>query len=350
MFNKERSYLGIDVGTDNIKLVELKDEAGRPKLVTYGFTDLSVRFGGDDLITNVERTAQILNRVCRKAKITGRKVVAALPVSSIFSSVINLTGIKTDSPKELEDTIKWEAKKVIPLPLEEMILDWKTLSSENEKVDGEIKVNRFLLTAAPQKLVQRYLELFKKTNLEIISLETEGFALVRSLVGGDKSAVMIVDVGGRMTNISVIKNSIPVLNRSIDTGGANFTQIISQGLKLDWDAAEQFKKDLSTIEQVSEFSSFQEVLNSLVHEIKYCFGLYQQENDALEEKIEKVILTGGSSLLPNFDVYLSKALNIKVFVGDPWARTIYPESLKPVLDKIGPKMAVAVGLAMREIE
>ena len=65
--------------------------------------------------------------------------------------------------------------------------------------------------------------------------------------------------------------------------------------------------------------------------------------------IEKVILAGGSSWLPNLTSFLSQTLNLRVFIGDPWARIMYPVELKPALNEIGPSYAVSVGLAMREI-
>jgi type IV pilus assembly protein PilM len=73
-------------------------------------------------------------------------------------------------------------------------------------------------------------------------------------------------------------------------------------------------------------------------------NLFESKN---KEKIEKIVLSGGSALLPNFDKYLSKLLNINVVIGDPWSRISYPVDLKPLLKNIGPRFAVAVGLAMR---
>jgi Tfp pilus assembly PilM family ATPase len=85
----------------------------------------------------------------------------------------------------------------------------------------------------------------------------------------------------------------------------------------------------------------------IVNEIKYAINLFQTKNN---KNTEKIILTGGSALMPNMSNYLAKILDMKVIVGDPWARISYPVDLKPLLNEIGPRMAVAVGLAMREIE
>jgi len=352
LFSKEMSYLGVDIGINNVKVVELKNENGRPKLVTYGFSDRIVGNEDTEFFDNIDAAVGMLRQVCKKARVKSNQVVAALPISAIFTSIINLPSLKkTDSKKEIDEAVKWEAKKVIPMSLEEMTLHYHPLpKSAKEQTDTDLSVNRFLLTAAPQVLVKKYLELFEKSNLKILSLETESFALVRSLVGNDKSPVMIVDMGEASTNISIIKQGVPILNRSIDTAGRSFTSVFAKKLNLDWLAAEQFKRDLTNLGQDRGLESLKELLAILVHEISYCFSLYEQENGYALEKIEKIILTGASALLPGLDSYLTKSLNIKVFVGDPWARVIYPEVLKPILDKIGPEMSIAVGLAMREIE
>jgi len=101
----------------------------------------------------------------------------------------------------------------------------------------------------------------------------------------------------------------------------------------------QFAKDLEL-----ELVGF--VGHAIIDEIKYSMNLFKSQG---KENIEKVILTGGSSLLANLPNYLSNTLSMKVFLGDPWARVMYPEELKPALQEIGPRFSVAIGLAMKEI-
>jgi type IV pilus assembly protein PilM len=88
-------------------------------------------------------------------------------------------------------------------------------------------------------------------------------------------------------------------------------------------------------------------ITPIVNEIEYMLEFFKNN---YQEKLEKVILSGGSSLLFNFSEYLEEQLNVKVIIGDPWARLSYPADLKPLLNEIGPRMAVAIGLAMRELE
>ncbi len=310
-------------------------------LLTYGFSE-----NLDDLDqAEPEKIAEAINKICAKAGMSSRQAVSALPTFSVFSSIINLASV---NKKDLPSAINWEAKKVIPLPPEEMILDWKKIETPGETDDNNIKI---LLTGAPRNLVKRYIEIFKSARINLLSLETETFALVRSLLGNDKSTAMIVEIGAKTTSFTIIDKSIPILNRSIDIGGQTITKSISHSLNIGLERAEQFKYDLGVGSLDSADNSIPktiaESISPIVNEIKYALNLFQTKNG---KKTDKIILSGGSALLANFTGYLSKILDINVVAGNPWSSVSYPLDLKPMLGEIAPRMAIAIGLALREME
>ncbi len=340
-----KSYLGIDVGTSSVKIVELKKEGGTLRLLTYGFAE-SIETEGIDWTEDVKYAAKVINKTLADAGTTTTNVVSALPAFSVFSSIINLSSV---DKKELASAVHWEAKKVIPLPLEDMVLDWKIVDDEENKKNKDDE--KVLLTGAPKKLVKKYLDIFKEAKINLLSLETETFSLVRALLGNDKSTVMIVEIGSNTTDISIVRNSIPVLNRSIDLGGVTITKAICKSLNIGMNRAEQFKYDLG-VDQTKTSDSVipKTIINTLspaINEVKYLLNLFQSKNN---QKVEKIVLSGGSSMLPNIDSYLAKVLDMNVIVGDPWSRVSYPVELEPLLKEIGPKLSVAIGLAMREME
>ena len=342
LFFASESYLGIDIGSSSIKVVEIKKEGGKVKLLTYGFSE-----NLNDLDqANPKKIAATINKICREASTSSRQAVSALPTFSVFSSIINLSGV---NKKDLSSAINWEAKKVIPLPLEEMILDWKKIDSLGQAVHkGDIKI---LLTGAPRTLVKKYIEIFKSAQINLLSLETETFALIRSLLGRDKAPVMIVEIGAKTTSFNIIDQNIPILNRSIDIGGWTITKALSNNLNIGLERAEQFKYDMgiSSLESADNSipKTIAESVAPIVNEIKYALNLYQNKSN---KKVDKIILTGGSALLVNFTNYLSKILDVNVMAGNPWAKVSYPLDLKPLLEEIAPRMAIAIGLALREME
>ncbi|MCX6784435.1 MAG: pilus assembly protein PilM [Candidatus Komeilibacteria bacterium] len=314
LFSHEHSYLGVDIGTSGVKVVQLRNNGGQANLETYGYVDMSVDLSRTTSPEIKAKVVSALTKIQQTARLTSHKAVAALPTFSVFNSIINLPAMNL---KDVPQAVKWEAKKYVPLPLEEMILDWKILETKSQllQLEGASTKSSFfgkskevstaakpaapnnlnvLVTAAPKNLVNRYIEVFKAAHLELLSLETEAFALARSLLGGEKNAVLIVDIGSLNTDLCVIEKGVFILNRSLDIGGSAITQAIAQSLNITVDP-------------------------------------------------------GGSAFLPNLVNYLNELFNIPVIIGNPWHKVAYQEELKFVLEEIGSRFAVSIGLALRDI-
>lgn len=368
LFSSKISYLGVDIGTSSVKVVELANENGRPRLLTYGFTEKKMAEGALNTAPEPADVARAIVDILGKSRASSKKAITALPNFSVFTSILTLPYL---SKKELPAAISWEAKKIIPTPLEEIILDWKIIEEIEPRAEGAPdgqpdspqaaqslkrifsrphKNLKILLTGANKKLVKRYIDIFHQADLSLLSLETESFALIRSLVGDDKSTVMIIDLGATSSSIVVADGGVPVLTRSMELGGLALTRAISTSLNINLERAEQFKQDLSIDQETADNAlpgTVEKAFDPILKEIIFTVNLYQGQHD---KKIEKIILTGGTSLLGHLSAYLETALKINTYVGDPWARVIYPVELRPVLDRLGARFAVAIGLAMRNIE
>jgi type IV pilus assembly protein PilM len=301
----------------------------------------------------------MLREVCARARVETKRANAGLPISAVFSSIITLPRM---AKKEIPAAVQWEAKKLVPLPIEEMVIDWKLLDEPDASAATsgakdparESKTTRVLLTGAPRALVNQYLAVCKAAGLELVSPETEAFALIRSLVGGDPSVILILDIGCMRTSMVIVEDATPVLSRSVDIGGRHFTRGIAERTNVDLVRAENMKLDLAVAQignpaaaPLSEIIA--STLSPVIQEVRYSLNLYQSQEAHRGRVVEKVILAGGSALLPSLPEMIARELNLRVFVGDPWARVIYPVDLRPALDTIGPRCAVAIGLAMREI-
>jgi len=133
--------------------------------------------------------------------------------------------------------------------------------------------------------------------------------------------------------------------------GWAITKALSHSLNIGLERAEQFKYDMgiSSIDSPDNAipKTIIESISPIVNEIKYALNLYQSKSD---KKVDKVILSGGSALLINLPSYLSKILDLNVVAGNPWSKISYPVDLKPLLDEIAPRLAIAIGLALREAE
>ncbi|HTX87126.1 MAG TPA: type IV pilus assembly protein PilM [Candidatus Nanoarchaeia archaeon] len=344
LFSSSSAYVGVDIGASAIKMVELEKKQGKIELVSYGYSENIQEAAGDGWTKNTEYVIKVIDKIYKKMEATTNLAVATLPAFSVFSSIITLRDVDKNG---LAAAVEWEAKKFIPLPLEEMILDWKVIGNVKDKEKNNTTV---LLTGSPKNLVKRYVNIFRKTLVNLTNLEPETFALIRALVGSDKSTVMLAEIGAANTDIFIVKEGIPVLSRSLDIGGKTISKALAASLNISLERAEQFKRDLGIVgNQAGGDVIPKTIANAIVpmiEEVKYLLNLYQNKN---ADKVEKIILSGGSALLPNLTSFLSEKLNVTVIAGDPWARIFYQPELKPILTEIGPGFAVAIGAALREL-
>ncbi|MDO8425051.1 MAG: type IV pilus assembly protein PilM [bacterium] len=351
---KLQAFLGVDIGAAGVKLVELRSDRGRARLSTYGVAELPMMDRpATTLGSDVGALAEALKELCGRAKVEATHAVTSLPVAAVFSSVITLPRM---AKKQLPEAVAWEAKKLLPLPYEEMITDWKLLTPEEdlETENTDTATARVLLTAAPKELVQQYISVFRGAGLELVSLETEAFALIRSLVGDDPAVVLLIDIGASRTSMIIVEDGTPMLSRSVDVGGKHMTRAMGDATGVAFDAAEQLKLDLAVtptgnIAAAALPKLFDRLFSPVIQEARYAMNLHQSQDTNSGRAVEKVILAGGSAMLPSLTQYVESALNLRTFVGDPWARVIYPVDLRPALDAMGPRFAVSIGLGMREV-
>jgi type IV pilus assembly protein PilM len=373
---KQNGILGIDLGGSAIKMVELISRDGRLHLSTYGFADVPSEVGST-LRSKPKDAAAVIETLLERSKTTSRRVVGSLPTFSVFTSIMHLPIL---AKKELKDAIRHETAKLIQQPIDDMLVNWEVLpqlppgmrrssSSKHQANDvlgrqvipgqqGAATGMHVLVTAAEKAMVSEYTAIYRAANLELVSLETEAFALARSLVGHDQATVMVIDMGATNTDIMMIDGGVPVLNRSLAFGGQHCTAVFATSLGLPNDLAEQVKRDSGRVQRAVDASGsnaqaivqdaapvLQKTLAPLLNEIQYVIGLYPPPESG--RKIEKIILTGGTSWLSDIGPHLMKRFNTTVVVGDPWARVETKEELKPVLDELGPRLSIAIGLAMR---
>lgn len=362
-----KSFLGVDIGASSIKVVEFEAKKGRPMLMTYGYAEISAEEAGDSLFDQPKRTGELLARICKEAGTKAPSAMAALPTPHVFATILSMSDGKDARARQA--AVDVEVTKLAPLPLSEMIIqttyldedqkDQKGKEGEKEKQQENQKKEkqfRAMVTGSAKTFIQKYIEIFKSAKLNLQAIDTESLALVRALVGKDKGAIMVIDIGSQRTTIMIVEKGIPFVSRSIQLGGDTVTRAIMQQMQLSQEDAEHLKRDLGTGSPagsglVGELPKVLEVLMlPLINEIRFAFKLYAGMELAIIKNVEKIVVTGGSSHLPRVPEYLAETLNMNVYRGDPWARVLFPQDLTSVLEEIGPRMSVAIGLAMREME
>ncbi len=350
LFGKSKSQLGVDIGTSNIKIVQLRPENDRFVLETYGLVNVSYQIGNKDSAHAVTETAKLLKELIKKANVTTDKIVASLPNSAVFTSVIDLPKIPEN---ELKTAVEFEAKKYVPLPLEEVALSWSVMEDKHAHVNkstnlGSLKGNpsnrqKILLTAVPTIVIDNYVKVFDLAGLVPQALEIEALSMIRSLVGENSNSILVIDMGAKNSSINLVDSGYLRLSKNLNVGGDTVTSSISQSLAVNFARAEQFKKDFGLSgagQQIPQV--MRPILDIIKNEAAQLINLVESKGD----HIDKILLSGGGSRLPNLKEYFT-VLGKPVELADPWSHIVYEPNLKPIIESMGLNLAVAVGLAMR---
>jgi type IV pilus assembly protein PilM len=334
-FGQDNSLLGVDIGSSSIKIVQL-DRNKEPSLVTYGIVDIPEAISAQTTEEEVKKIAEILVNLMAAAKVTTKKCVMSLPNSSVFTSVIDMP--KLDD-KEMESAMQFEAKKYIPLPFSEVTLSW-VIIADNE--DGQ--TCKVLLIAVPNQIRDTYIKLFNLAGLNLEIIEIEALSLIRSLSFDPNKNDVIIDIGAKVTGINVVRNGTLQLTRNLTIGGNTITERIAQALNLSMPRAEQFKRDFGL--QRTDFlpEAVKPVLNIIRNELVQIREQYK----AHQVSLDRITLVGGGSQLPGITEFFSAELGIPAQLGDPLAKVMYNESIKPVLSRFALHLSVATGLALRQ--
>lgn len=340
IFGKKEEFFGLDIGSQFVRIVELKGVSRKPALVTYGSAALPSGLSQSDSKADIKNLSQIVKQLVKSTKATVNGVVAGLPGSSVFTAVVKLPQM---TQTELAKAIKWQAEQNLPLKLDEVKLDWQVI----EKPSSNSSEMSVMIVAAPINKVEKLMNILEGAGLSVVALETTPIALSRSLGKTLGVKVMIVDIGAVSTEIAIVQDGVTFHSRSIAIGGEALTRAISQNLGLDNAQAEQFKRKFGLTQERLEgqvFKSLKPILTNIIEEIERSVKFYQEE---FNEKVDKIILSGGGAYLLELPAFLKSALNLEVYLGNPWSDISYPAGIQDELNSNAPEFATAIGLAMR---
>lgn len=338
------SLLGLDIGSNTIKAVQLDHNNGHYRLKAYGIAPTPPKGFESEAESDLETLSQALRNLLLDIKVSTSNVICALPESAVFTRVITLPIL---SDKELASAIHWEAEQFIPVPLEEVNLVWEVLERPQQG-----KIMEVLLVAAPKALTEKYVRVLGGAGLKPLALETETIAVARSLVGENKDSLtsLVVSIGNKTTDICIVNKGKIALTRSISTGGAALARALATSLGFDLPKAEEYKKSYGLLKGEMEskiVDALRPVFDLIVAEIKRSLAFYEKGKPG--EQVKQIVLCGGSARLPGAVVYLAQSLGLEAQIGNPWQKVEMDEKVREILAEEAAVYAVAVGLAMRGI-
>jgi type IV pilus assembly protein PilM len=337
---KDTEFFGLDIGSTAIRLVQLRRGSTHPALVAYGAVPAPNNITSSDSKLDQDKISELIKQLVHENRVGLKNVVVGLPSNKVFATVI--TTPKLDN-SQLSKAIRYQAEQYIPMALDQVKLDYAVVDQSKDGKQLEV-----LLVAAPNSVVEKYMSILEKAGLEPLALEANAIAVARALVPPSSLAVAMVDFGSLESDISIAWNNAPRLIRSVSVGGLTLVKAVAQNLGLDEIQASQFTYKFGLTQSKLEgqvFKAIKPTLDNLVSEIdksvKFFNGRYP------DVKIEKLVITGAASALPELGPFLANSTAMPVEFGNAWVNVSYPSGLQEKLMGLSSEYAAAVGLAGR---
>ena len=352
-----KSVVGIDIGSSAIKIVQVKKEAGRAVLETYGSIALG-SYAGKEVgeVTNLppEKIAEALAVVLKESGATTRE--ASVAVSSTLGLIVLVELPSAVRPSEFNSVVPTEARKFIPVPISEVVLDWFVVpkretvyeeEGEEAKTEEEMGPTEVLVVAIPKDSLARLQGVSENAGLLNVEYEHEIFSHIRSNLTHEISPVLVLDCGASKTRLAIIERGIVKVFHSINRGGGDITAALVRGLGLAWQKAEETKKTEGLM------SKDKNIVDSILLGVDYILGETSNVVFNFQKKynknITKVILSGGGASLPGFLEKTQEVLRIETVLSSAFNKTESPAFLAKTLEKSSPEFSVAIGLALKKL-
>lgn len=341
LFGK-KGIIGIDIGSNSIKLAELKDSRKGFELRNIGEALLPKDSIQNKAITNSEAVAETIRTLLQDLGIKNKNTVISISGNSV---IIKKVTLPTMSEAELNESIPWELEQYLPQSIEDVNYDYQVLPSQAN--DGNMDV---LIVAAKKDVANSYLSLVSSIGLNPVVLDVDAFALENMYeinYEREPGIVALANVGASITNINILKDGISVFTRDVSIGGNQFTDWLMKDLDISYEEAEQTKYNLNSDKSDDIDRLSNDFVDLLTGEIKRTLDFFS--SNFWKEKVEKLVLSGGSSKVPNTKEVLEEVTDIPVEILNPFRNISYNNlNFDPdYLHDIGPKMGVALGLASR---
>ncbi|TFG35942.1 MAG: type IV pilus assembly protein PilM [Parcubacteria group bacterium] len=353
-----KKYLGIDIGTSFIKIVEISEFGNRRKLENYGEIESSAlyekpfrTFNKSTLFLSSKDIAKAINAVREEANMKTFRAVFSIPDFSTFFTNFKLPLMDKE---ELPQAVRYQARQLIPLPLAEITLDWQLI--EDKASEDKKSGMKILLAAVPNEVINQYQEIARLAKIEMVALEAEVFGLTRALIKDEeKDVVAIIDIGAQSTTCNIVDKKILKTSYSFDVSSNELTEVISKGVNVDYKKAEDLKRKygvrpLETIDEKIGQETRQALLplvDLILREIEKIFNNFFQTE---KKEIKKIVLAGGLAFMPGLSEYFAQKFDKEIEIANPFLNVFCPPILEQRLKEMGPSYAIAVGMALRELK
>jgi len=331
---------GLDIGTGECKLVELEKNKDSFELKKWTIEPIH----NGDIKGTIKKIFDQLSDVPGSL------------YTSVFGkgTLIRYIDMPRMSLEDLKSSFAIEADKYFPFASDQIYTDCYILDGKDKEKVKE-KNMAVMAAAAKKDLIDRRIKLLKELELPVEFIGLNPIALANALhVLGfqekgqeEESVISLLDMGESVSNLTIFIDKLPRFTRDIFIGGRDFTKSISNALGISFQDAEKLKRGPGKKKE-EVIKACESPLMNMTQELRLSIDYFATENN---REIQRLLLTGGTSLLDGIVSGFEKNLEIKVNLWNPLASVeIKEDTEKGEIEKISLKLGVALGLALYQYD
>ena len=343
-----KNLVGVDIGSSSIKVCQLKEGRKGYGLVRLGYAPLPPQTIVDGHVMNSQAVIEGLNRLFAEAKIKQKEVALSISGQAV---IIRKITVPMMTAAELDEQIQWEAEQHIPFDIKDVHVDYEVLRRRPEA--GQMDL---LLVAAKRDEINDYTQIAKSAKLKPLVVDIDAFT-VQNLFEMNRGippdqTFAIINVGASLASINIVSRGASAFTRDIANGGNYITEQIQKQLGVPFEQAEEFKCASATGAPGSVPALVPQVIDAVCDSIA---GEIQRSLDFFlatsgEAEMNRIYLTGGSSMLPSLAAAVGRRSRVAVEVIQPMEKiSIEAKEVNPQLIQTrAAQFCVALGLGMRK--
>jgi type IV pilus assembly protein PilM len=300
-FTSKFPMIGVDISDSSIEFFQLEKGPKQPKIKMQKRIEIPPGIVVKNQIKDLSRLAEILKQAYTEGadRFLSNFCLLALPDKLTYFLKLAL------DPQGDFSRVYSLAQEKLPVNLAECYYDFL-----------KINENEVFFAASEKEITDQYKELFVMAGLNLAVIDFESACLIRSLIQADIKPVFIIDLGAETTDIILYDQQGFRDQINFAIGGHDLTKIIAQDLGLSLDKAEvqKRKEGLNILKQKNKAI---EIFQPIFQEIIKMKNNYELKDS---QKVEKVILAGGTSLVPGLIEIFTAELHLKVELGNPFLK------------------------------
>ncbi|CUH94092.1 hypothetical protein P22_0154 [Propionispora sp. 2/2-37] len=343
MFGRKNAlHLGLDIGPDSVKVVEVLKDKNTIILNRMGVMPLfdNLKAAENTNLVDMEQTAVCIRNLLAVTGVSCRHVTVGMSGKSVFFREISLPDM---SNRELREAIKWEIDYYVPYAAGTYFYDFAVLNAEQQQEESKV-----FIVASLKENIEAIEKICTLVGLRVVAVEFEALAMKRTLEREDN--IVVIEICDFWSQVILYQNALPVFVRTIPVGAEKFKEVFSHDDSNVNGVSRQQDLPMTAAGVIGAMSTpLANAVQDFCQEIHRTLEYYQIQNQQVT--IDRFYLTGCTERISHITTLISDLLGKPVSIHNSLQHFRLHSSYDQVfLQRQGPRMNVAFGLALRGLD